>query len=357
MKLFYFLIAFLFFLQTAKAQIFSSAETIKTGVEDGKTIIKAYITPLEKLLSSATSNGFVNNIKIDKKIEFSFNIQLVGSIVSKTDKTYNYNDLSLVNVKPSNPNNTIAQTISGSAQTIELETKQTYRTLEGWQHVEKPLLKFNSPEGSGVSEIALPLLNFGVGVYYTNINVRLLPKIKIPTIDATIYSVGASIQHSVNQYFGFLSNLPINFSIIAGYQNVVIDYFLDIKPEEDRYEIKLSENGPYDNQIFKIKTNTIPLEIAVSKKNKYFTYIAGFGLNMKSSNVYMLGNYPVYLKDPTNTTQIVVKDVVDPFEYNQTHNELKLDLALIYNYKIYSVQTNFAFAKYKAFSLGFGVKF
>jgi len=203
----------------------------------------------------------------------------------------------------------------------------------------------------------MPFINAGVYTLGTHINFRILPKLHLADNQADVFSIGGSIQHNFKQFIKPLQDFPIEFSFLVGFQKTYLNYYLDIKPDETRYEINLQENGPYDNQVLEINSTSIPIQLIASKNYKGFDVYAGIGYNITNSNVALIGRYPVYYTDPSNTMQILVEDFIDPFEYEQTHNEIRVDIGLQYQIRIFKVFTNYTFAKYNAFNFGLGINF
>jgi len=364
MRLNILIIAGLIMSNIISAQILSSTKTVKGSVNDGMLLTKAYLTPFERGIGSAGSNGFVSFSKSEKTISFNVCVNFVGAITPINERTYNVNTLGLQEIKASDPNNSIAQTISGNESSIQLETVETYRAIENegnfWNpptYVEKPIASFDSPEGSGSSYIALPFINAGIYTFGTHINFRILPKLQIADNKADVFSVGGNIQHNLKQFISPLKDFSVDFNFLIGFQKTYFNYYLDVKPDETRFEIKMQDNGPYDNQVLKINTTSIPFQFIVSKDYKGFNVYGSIGYNITNSNVSLIGKYPIYYSDPTNTMQILVEDIVDPFSYSQSHNEIRFDVGLQYQISIAKIIASYTFAKYNAFNLGLGINF
>ncbi len=353
----------IFFTNIINAQILSSTNTVKASINDAKLLTKAYLTPFERGVSSAGANGFVNFTKTDKKISFNIGVNFVGAITPLNERTYDVNSLGLEEVKASDPNNSIAQTFSGDETSIQLETTETYKALESGGFLEqptlvdKPIATFTSPEGTGLHFVALPMITAGIYTFGTHINFRILPKLHLADNQADVFSFGGNIQHNLKQFIKPLKDFPVEFSFLVGFQQTYFNYFLDVKPDETRYEIKLQDNGPYDNQVLKISTTSIPLQFIISKNYKGFDTYVSLGYNITNSNVALVGRYPVYKADPTNTMQILVEDFVDPFAYRQTHNEFRFDVGMQYQIWVVKIYANYTFAKYNAFNFGLGINF
>jgi len=354
----------IFLSNTINAQILSSTNTVKGSVNDAQLLTKAYLTPFVRGVSSAGSNGFISFSNSKNKISFNFSINFVGAITPRDERTYDVNKLGLQEIKASDPNNSIAQTFSGDESTIQLETIETYQALDNdgnlWGQptlVDKPLATFDSPSGTGIAFVALPYINGGIYAFGTHANFRILPKLHIANNQADVLSIGGDIQHNLKQFIKPLQDFPVEFNVLVGFQKTYFNYYLDVKPDETRYEIKLQNNGPYDNQVLKINTTSIPIQFIISKNYKGFDIYSGIGYNITNSDVSLIGNYPIYKSDPSHTMQILVEDVKNPFAYSQTHNEFRFDIGLQYQIKIFKIFTNYTFAKYSAFNFGVGINY
>ena len=354
-----------FFLGT-KAQVIQSIDAVKGSIGDAEKLTRAYVTPLERGFGSIGGNGWVNFKNNDKNKTFTFDIgvEFMMGITPEEDRTYDVNNLGLEEIKPSDPNQTIAQTVSGSSETIWLETKDTYRTpAAGWPpYKDSPLYKFKTPEGSGYPLTALPLLSAGVNAYGMQLTARILPKLTLSDVSADISSFGAGFQINafefIHTFFRKIDKpFGLELSVLAAYQQTELNYYPAIYPDTAQYGISLSNNGTYDNQDFKILTRSIPIQVIASKQWKVFTFYTGLGYNITSSEVSLTGNYPVYANDPSNTAQIIVEDITDPFAYTQTHNEMRFDLGLIFQYGIIKMRTNYTFGKYDVANLSIDISF
>ncbi len=348
------------------AQVIQSIDAIKGSINDAEKLTRAYVTPLERGFGSIGSNGWVNfsNSTKNKLFTFDVGVQFTMAITPEIDRTYDVNDLNLEELKASDPNQTVAQTVSGSSESIWLETKDTYRTpAAGWPpYKESPVYKFKTAEGTGYPLSALPMLTLGVKTFGTQLTLRGLPQITLSDVNSKIYSYGAGIQLNAFEFLNkFFSNLKkplgIEVSILAAYQETRVDYNPDVKPDTAQIGISLGDNGPYDNQDFMLKTKSIPIQAVFSKQWKVFTFYGGLGYNFTSSEVALTGNYPVYSNDPSNSFQVIVDDITDPFAYSQTHDEFRVDLGMVFQYGIIKMRTNYTFAKYDVFNLSIDLSF
>ena len=353
------ILIFLLFLGTLSfSQIVSSTAFVQGNISDGEKLTKAYLTPLEHAMSFANSDGNINFTNSNKKISFYFgvNLAIIGTL--KKDLTYDVNSLNLKEMEPSNPNQTIAQTYFGDESYIELQSKTTYKDPNPpFGYTEKPIYKFNTPQGNS-GMLKLPSMNVGIYGYGTHLSINGLVKINIPNTTGTIYSLGASLQHNLNQFIKPIANWPIDISILVAYQKTTLDYYLDVKPDETRTELNLSgDNGPYDNQVLTINTKAIPLELIISKKI-HNLHLYGFaGYSIQQSTVELKGNYPIYASDPNNTLKVNVEDISDPFSYQNSFNGTKFGAGAVYQLAFIKFKANTSYSKYILFNFGFELVF
>jgi hypothetical protein len=349
-----------------KAQVIQSIDAVKGSISDAEKLTRAYVTPLERGFGSLGSNGWINfnNSGKNKTFTFDIGVEFMLGITPEVDRTYDINELELTELKASNPNETIAQTVSGDVESIWLETKDTYKTPTSSFPFTKdsPVYKFQTAEGSGYPLTALPLLTGGVSAYGAHISARWLPKITLSDVKANFTSYGGGIQINtfefLHTFFNFIEKpLGIEISFLSAYQITELNYNPMIVPDTAQIGISLEDNGPYDNQNFMIKTYSMPMQVVASKKWKVFTFYGGFGYNLTSSEVALTGNFPVYASDPSNTMQVIVEDIENPFAYTQEHNEFRFDLGLVFQYGIIKMRTNYTFAKYDVVNLSVDLSF
>ena len=127
---------------------------------DGKSLIKAYISPLGNSFGAALNNGWYNTAKPHKLGGFDVTITANIVIVPPNAKTFN--------VSESNGN-----TFKG------VETPTILGNGNGSQ-VTYSEAQYDMPKGLNIPVIPLPMLQAGVGlIKSTEIDVRYMPELKI----------------------------------------------------------------------------------------------------------------------------------------------------------------------------------
>ncbi len=362
LKVVYLLILVFLAYSQSYTQISSSANFIKGGKNDAVKIISAYLLPLERALcfNGANNNMLLFQQKNKTDLQFGIGLNLTTSIINSDDFTYDVNNLNLEEFEAAYPQQTIAQTIAGNQNTILLQTKDKYHIPSTSYpfYKEQPILTLNSPEGNNVTNISFPNLTLFAEKQGNFVEFKILPPIKVENSTIGLFDVGINIQHNLETSLNFLSEMWFDIYISGGYNYNLLTYYLDIKPDEDALTFSAqSDNGPYDNQELQILSQSIPLKLYFVKQINDFSFSLGTGYNASNSNVKMVGNYPVYKTDPTNSFQVVVDDIKDPFQYTETFNKFSLEVGVVYQIMHYTAGIKYSHSYYKNIDLSFSYLF
>lgn len=344
------------FMSSAFAQNY---DIITAGsISDASKITQAYIGPLEKGFGYSGSNGIINFTKSKRKISFTFGMSITTALTPKDERTYDLNDLDLEEIEAADPNHSIAQTVSGTIETIEMQTKTRYYTpsLNPPFYKETPIAKFDSPEGINVPLSPYPIFTVGVYGYGTHVNFRYLPNF-VPSDVGKVVFYGFSIQHNIDEFIPKLKEWPVHFAIATGYEKTSVDYYLDVQPDEGKFGLTIgSENGPYDNQKMEMEINSIPIQLVAYHDFAGITLYGGLGYNIINSTTAMKGNYPVYVTDPNDYFKLSVNDLVDPFEYSNNYNTIRFDAGMNYQIGFMKLMVSYSYSQYHVFHMGLGVR-
>ena len=341
----------------AYGQIIQSTRFAKGSISDGEKILMAYLLPLERSFNAISGSGFINfqSSTENKKFAYSFGVQFVGAVAPASDRTYSINDLQLSEFRATNPSNAVAQTFAGNSNTVELATNASYKapSTSFPFYANKPLLKLNSPEGAGTALLGLGFLTAAVYSKGAEISLRILPPIRVPKTEAIVYSAGGSLQFELNTLCNSLHSMPVKIIALIGLQYTRLRLDPGLAPESSRSEISLqSDNGPYDNQEFSIRSRAIPLELIFQKSLNNFVVYAGAGLNFSKSRTALEGIIPLYQTDPTNTLSIIVEDIENPVLYERQINTAQLNLGIKYFRNSCGLNAGWSISKYQSFYLG-----
>lgn len=120
--------------------------------------------------------------------------------------------------------------------------------------------------------------------------------------------LGGAIKHGINQYIPGGGLLPVDLTIMVGFNQVKLDAELDVKP--DATAIPNGQTGDFSDQAIKTETNTFVINALVGKSLPFISVYGGVGYQKASLDVKMLGDYPVEL--PLNRYDVIT----DPFAFS-----------------------------------------
>ncbi|MCD6366313.1 MAG: hypothetical protein J7L46_02105 [Bacteroidales bacterium] len=369
MKKFFFVMLVLFVGISAKSQyLYNSADLIQGGVDDGVKLINAYVLPLNRAMMTGMNNtDYIRTHHYDDKKHFNLSVRTSFVSIPKADQTFDVSNLNLQSVHPEDPNNTIAQTVFGdSLAHITLVSNQTtYDTTQNQFPLpptieEKPLFKINTLAGSGYQVMPIPYFNASYRLAYTNLSVGFIPWITIPKSDVRVVSYSLSVQQDLAWFIKELQDKPLSFSVIGGYYHFYTHANLDVQPQDVAFAMPFTNNatGPYDNQEVKISYNSLFVSCIVSYNIKSFTFFGHVGYNSGTSHIQVLGNYPVYVKDPLGVSSLTLKDVSNPMDETDSYARMKFAGGFQFDLlNMFYVQANYTFANYGGFGAVVGFRF
>ena len=325
-------------------------------VSDVETYMQYYLAPLERGLGHAAGSGVIKFSNTKHKVAFTFGIDLSASITPKSQRSFDINAIGFNELKASEPDNSFAQSISGSQESIGLETKQTYLkpTATYPFYKEVPLSEFDSPEGSGYAFSPLPTISAGFYGAGTHLSFRFLPTIK-PSEDMSVFSYGVNLQHNLDRFISPMKEWPVQISIAGGYHYSQLIEYLDVQPDKTKFGLELnSDNGPYDDQKATLDVVSIPFQVVVYHDFNGLTVYGGPGYTYTQSDFTLSGNFPVYAKDPFDNFKVTVKDIRDPFDYSRTYSSFRFDVGINYQIGFAKFKASYTIAKYQTIYIGLG---
>ncbi|MFH1121816.1 MAG: DUF6588 family protein [Bacteroidota bacterium] len=344
----------------AHGQIIQSTRFVKGSISDGEKILMAYLQPLERSFNAIGGSGFVDSRGSfkNKKSVYSIGVQFVGAFSPVSERTYDINDLGLSEFEVSNSGNTVAQTFAGNSNTVELVTSTSYKTLTTSFpfYASKPLLKLNSPEGTGNALLGLGFLSASVYSGGAEIGLRFMPPLRVPETGAVVYSAGGYLRVEFNALVKSMQSFPFTVAALIGVQYTRLSLDPELAPESSRTEISLQpDNGPYDTQKFFVSSRAIPVELFIQKRLKSFVVYAGTGFIFSKSHAALEGNIPLYQTDPSDTFSVIIEDIENPVSYARKSNTAQFNFGLMYFLNSFGMNVGYSISKYQSFFLGCNV--
>ena len=288
----------------------------QTDIENGKSLIKAYIGPLVNSLGAALNNGWYNTAKPHSLGGFDITITANIVMIATSAKTFN--------ISKSNGN-----TFSGG---------ETPTILGGNDGAQVNFLgtPYNMPEGLDIPIIPLPMLQAGVGLIKgTELDFRYVPKRKIGDI-GKVGLFGVGLKHDILQWLPIAAKAPINLSIQAGYTKL-------------NTELMLSEPNLNTEVTASLGISATTVNLIVSKKLLMFTPYLGVGYNSTKTTFNINGDYNI-AGLPIDVSELKNID----FERN---NNFRANIGFRFNIAVIALQANYTFSEYPTATAGIGISF
>ena len=291
----------------------------QTKIEDGKSLIEAYISPLGNSFGAALNNGWYNTAKPHKLGGFDITITANIVMVPANAKTF---DVSESNEGTFTGGET--PTILGNGAGADISYSAS------------PSSSPTMPKGLNIPVIPLPMLQAGVGLIKgTELDFRYLPELKIVSA-GKVGLFGIGLKHDILQWLPIVGKIPIDLSIQAGYTKLSSEIEL-IDPSAT-----MAAN-PQAN----LDVSATTVNLILSKKLLMFTPYLGVGYNSTKTTFNVKGNYNIagLTLDVSDLTKI-------DFE---SKNNFRVNAGFRFNIAVLALQANYTFSKYPTATLGFGV--
>ncbi len=289
-------------------------------VEDGKSLIEAYISPLGNSLGAALNNGWYNTAKPHHLGGFDFTITANLVLVPADAKTFN--------ITRSN-NGTFKGVGSENTPTILGNTSAGKATYNG-----NP---FDMPKGLNIPLLPVPMLQAGVGlIKNTEIDVRFMPEIKMKGVSTGLFGVG--VKHDILQWLPIVDKIPIDISFQAGYTKLSSQIMLEDPNSNEKAEATLDVRATTFN-------------ILLSKKIAMFTAYAGLGYNSTKTTFNVNGDYKLLGNDFGNDFDV---EELTKFEF-ESNNTLRANVGFRFQIAILALQANYTFSEYPVATVGLGI--
>jgi hypothetical protein len=337
----------------SKAQSGFSA-IIKAAPADATKLVDAYGEPLFKGLGVGLNSGWNNTAKTKKLLHFDLRITASAAFVSDADKTFDVTKIGLSNnVRPDNPNQTIAPTIAGSKNT-------TGPLLDIYDDNGRKVSSFNTPSGK-LSVIPAPQIQLTVGlIQNTDLTIRAIPSINLGSDVGKVSSIGFGLKHDIMQdIIGKTADklVPFDLAVAVGYSHLNLNVPLNVQPDQGAEPENASQSTDFTNQHISGSFNSFMAQLIISKKLLAFTPFFAVGYNTTHTNVNVIGNYPVttgatFTGTPTYTTY------PNPVNISETSiNGVRADLGFQLNLGFFRFYASGSLAQYKSVNAGIGFGF
>lgn len=340
-------------IQIHSQYLVDTGSLLQGGIDDGSKLVEAYVKPLNKAIVFGLSDVTYSKIRKKDKYHLEINLKLAYINIPQNDWTFDVKKLNLKNLEPKDPNKVMAQTIFGdSLKSIKLVSKN--KDLLG-----RPLFEFNTPTGSQKSGIPLPFAGATLKLKYTNISLNFIPYVPIPDSDFKIGMLGLAVQQDMGMFVKALQEKAYGISVQGSGAFLYGNSQLDIKPNGITSPITITghTSGPYDNQEINIFYFSYNIATYFDYTfGKHINLFAGAGYNLGTSNIKVIGTYPVYKSDPAGTGSVVGEDIDDPLDIKNSFNRTKFDFGVRGDWKHLFFQVNYSPSIYGGLGFNLGYK-
>ncbi len=324
-----------FFTLNIKAQLSDVTQMLNGGLADANLLTKAYLNPWGKDFAVGLGNGWFNTAKPHGFLPIpGFDITFMGTVtmVPTADQSFDISKLGLTSLQPANTNTSaLTPTIAGSktgAQSV------SFKPVGG---ITQP--PFSLPNGIGVSMVALPIVQVGIGLPFRfELDARYCPTINISKF-GQLGLWGIGLKHDIKQWIPFISHVPFwDMSLQAAYtsSNLSTASGSYLTPDQSMYYVP---NGydltQYNGQAVKFNAHAFVGNLLVSTDIPVINLYAGIGFTSASSTLKITGTFPTpgvpTAQDVINNGGVVKSKIVnkvDPINVNFNGNGMRATIGL-----------------------------
>jgi len=349
---------------------FSQAESgtfLKSGKEDARKLIDAYMSPLLRGFGESLNNGWYNTAKPLGLGGFDIRANLGFSFVPSSDQSFEIDKLGL-NTDPSKPRLVMQPGSSNSQSTLFGEKKDVADTalirmslnVPGTGVIDTILAKFPMPPGLGVAAThSLPMAQLGIGVgKMTEITIRYMPALSVGDFKSSLYGFG--VKHDIKQWIPTLSIQPLwNWSVIGGYTKFNTEYLIGSLLSVDTSAYNPDPTILYDNQKMVFNGYGWFIGTIASVKLAMFTVYGGVNYASSKVELNMEGNYPIPGPNdqisPTNMKVTKINNVKDPIKLEGSLSGFRANAGLRIKLAVLTISGEYSVGQYNSATLGIGI--
>ena len=266
------------------------SDLIKSGPGDATKLLNGYAEPLFKGIGESTNGGWTNTAKTKKLLKFDLRISASGTFVPTSGKSFDVSKIGLSNnVRPADPNNTIAPTFAG-------DKNIGGPTLNIYDDNGNKVQTFNMPSGQ-FAVIPSPQIQLTLGlINNTDITIRGIPSVTVGGDKSTYSLIGFGIKHDIMQDIAGKTAdalVPFDLAVAFGYSHTSLNIPLTVQPETNAEPENSSQSTDFTNQHLSGSFNSLMFQAIISKKFLAFTPFVALGYNTTHTSASAVGNYPI----------------------------------------------------------------
>lgn len=332
-KLYLIIITVLFIAPAIKTKAQSSddgfSQLIQSNSADATKLMQAYAEPMFKGFGTGLNSGWNNTAKTKKLLHFELRISATAAQVPTSDRSFDVTKIGLskqVSVAATSPTK-VAPTFGGdkNTQTPVMSINDANGVPTGQT--------FNMPKGI-FKYVPAPDIQLTIGlVHNTDITIRTIPTIKISDDAGKVGMIGFGVKHDIIQDFvkkGIPK--PFDLAIAVNYNRINYTKTLNVQPDANTTAAPGSSTN-FNDQRIEAHFSGVNVQAILSKKLAVFTPFISVGYQTASTDLGVIGNYPLTVTTTTYTT------IADPVHIHETSLSglradvgFQLKLAVLYIY-------------------------
>jgi hypothetical protein len=327
-----------------------NVDFLRAGSADGLKIVQAYVSPWANAFGAGMNGSWYNTAKPHKFGGFDITTGLNIGFVPTSATTFDVSKIGLTTLSGSGVSSTIAgpktdgQTLTASQGAVTLAS-------------------FKTPPGTNWKLMPVPTAQIGLGLPFgTELKFRFIPKISIK--DGSISLWGIGLVHSLMQYLPGEKLLPFDVSLFGGYSKLKGNIPMSLQPKDgaptnySTYNVATS----FLDQKMAMGISALNIGLIASLNVPVLTLYGGLGYSKTSTEVELLGNYPLPSIDlAVSTTEGVYEDagVIKSFPKLDIKNfsGLRANIGLRIKLSVVTIHADYTKAQYNVFSTGLGISF
>ncbi|MDZ7806720.1 MAG: DUF6588 family protein [Gracilimonas sp.] len=284
---------------SAYAQLGDIGAFLRAGADDATILTKEYLKPFPTGFGTGLNAGWNEEAAPKKKLGFSLQIRSSLALVPTSDQEFDISTLNLTNMEVAPGNSSITPTIAGNDSP---GPEMIVNDDSG-----NEISRFNMPEGSGFAFVPAPTIQASVGlIKNTDVTVRYFPKTDISDF-GSFGVIGGAIKHDITQWLPAGNVLPVDISLMAGFNRISVDGNLDVQPEFGSIPNDPNNVGDFSDQEVNTSTNSFVINALVGKSLPLISGYVGAGYQKSTFDLNVNGDYPVSL--PLNRYEVITDPI------------------------------------------------
>lgn len=323
-------------------------EFLKGGKADANKLFQAYLEPYAFALGDGLNNGWYSTADTHHLFGFDLTIGVSAIQIPEGSRTFDINKLGLTNMEVRS-GNSIAPTVGGE------KTQGPLITV--YDNQRRPMVEFNSPQGTGLDVVPVPTVQIGFGLLpNTDIMVRYVPELKYDNngddIKLGLWGVGG--KHNFMKWIPVLKQLPFDASVFASYSEVNGHSELSFTSADYSSipNIKIEPVNTAD-QALELKTKTSKYGLIISKKVSILTVFGAIGKSTSKSDVNLLGTFPVVATTSAGGYEITQAGALkDPVSLDFETSNMSLEAGLRLKLAVLSLFGSINKSEFTSYNVG-----